>query len=76
MERDLTMTVQGRSYKNVIHTRVNLQYEIFGVTTMSYMFYDYYVAKGIGIIKIVSEGDPDMAPGISATTELLEYQIK
>ncbi len=33
------------------------------VTTMSFMFYDYYVAKGIGIIKIVSEGDPDMAPG-------------
>lgn len=76
VERDLSMTVQGKTYKNVIHTQVNLKYDIFGVDVMSFMFYDYYVAKGVGIIKIVSEGDPDMAPGVDAVSELVEYSIK
>lgn len=77
IEKGITLTVQGRTYSDVIHTQVNLTYDMpapFG--NVSYAFYDYYVAKGVGIVKIVSEGDPAMGIDISAVSELVEYKIK
>ncbi|MBO9636491.1 MAG: hypothetical protein J7578_25545 [Chitinophagaceae bacterium] len=76
IEKDITLTVQGKTYNNVIHTQTNIIYVMpapFG--EMSTLFYDYYVAKGVGIVKLITSIDEDMTTVIS-TMELLEYSIK
>ncbi len=74
--KDISLTAGGKNYTNVIHTQVKLKYEIPLIGIMEAMTYDYYAAKGIGIVKIVSEADPIMMPGVGSVAELIEYNIK
>ncbi|MGN6421396.1 MAG: hypothetical protein ACTHMC_28030 [Pseudobacter sp.] len=77
IEKGITLTVQGKTYKDVIHTRIKLQYQMPApIGLMETLTYDYYVAKGVGMIRIDSEGDPIWTPGVSSTSELIEYSIK
>lgn len=76
IERDLTMTVQGKSYTNVIHTQVKLSYEIPEFGTMGGMIYDYYMAKGVGVIRSEATVDSEFAPPGSAVAELVQFNIK
>lgn len=73
-ERDLTLTVQGKTYKEVIHSSVVLSYDILG-TIMSFGGYEFYVAKNIGVVKLESIVG---FPGASTTIvqELVDYTIK
>ena len=73
-ERNITMTVAGKSYNNVIHTELIWTYDIFG-TAMDAMQYDYYIAKDVGIIKVRSEG-LTLLSGFRACTDLIDYSIK
>lgn len=68
------MTVQGKTYNNVIHTRLVLTYDVYG-STLDAMAYDYFTAKGIGIIKVRSEG-LTLLSGFSACSDLIDYSIK
>ena len=73
-ERNITMTVSGKSYQNVIYTTMDLSYDIFG-TIMDFGTYHYYTAKNIGVIKVISEF---WGGGITfkSSTDLIDYQIR
>lgn len=72
----LTMTVAGKTYKDVVHTRVILQYILPEIGTVNSAYYDYYVVKGIGVIRVDvnTSSDPEFDP--LSVSELVEYQIK
>lgn len=74
IERNINMAVAGKSYSNVIHTRVVWTYDVFG-SLMDAMVYDYFIAKGVGIIKVRSEGLTLLA-GFRACSDLVDYRIK
>lgn len=74
VERNITMTVAGKSYSNVIHTQLILTYDIFG-TSLDAMMYDYFTAKGVGVIKVRSEG-LSLISGFKACSDLIDYSIK
>jgi hypothetical protein len=77
LEKGITLTVQGKTYKDVIHTQIKLQYQMPSPIGLIETFtYDYYVAKGVGMIKIDSQGDPLWGAGVSSESELIEYSIK
>lgn len=73
-EKNLTKTVKGKTYNNVIHTQLELQYDYLGTGFETSTTYDFYVAKSIGVIlgdsKINSFGI-----AVNAKTELINYQI-
>lgn len=75
-EKGITMAVEGKTYKDVIHTKVELQYEIPLMGTLTLATYDYYVAKNIGIIKLDTEGNPILSPGAHSEMNLIDYSIK
>ena len=70
--KGISKTVNGKSYDNVIHTQVTLQYNIGGYQTAA--VYDIYMAKGIGMI----EEDTDMTMvGLAYEKQTLKsYTIK
>ncbi|AXY75006.1 hypothetical protein D3H65_13875 [Paraflavitalea soli] len=77
LEKGIIMTVEGKTYTDVMHTVVQLQYELPGVGLVPLTDYDYYVAKNIGIIKIKTIADDPMGGGdIRTEMNLVEYSIK
>jgi hypothetical protein len=73
-EKDISKVVNGKTFTNVIHTTVELQYDLSnGFETVT--TYEFYSAKGVGIIEIDSEMD---FFGFESTskTELISYTIK
>jgi hypothetical protein len=60
----------------VIHSQIELQYDFPIVGIVNAATYDYYIAKGIGMIRIVTVGDPNFLPGVSTNADLVEYSIK
>jgi hypothetical protein len=73
-EKDISRTVSNKVYNNVIHTTLQLQYDVgSGFTT--YGTYEYYIAKGIGVI----EADAVVSTGVGTLTTssvLIDYSIK
>ncbi|NCD70329.1 hypothetical protein [Mucilaginibacter agri] len=67
----ISKTVAGKAYTNVIHTTVQLQYALTGSTYSTFATYDFYVAKGIGIIEMDAS-----TYGVKSTFKLLSYTIK
>ena len=67
----INKTVAGKTYKDVIHTNVQLQYALYSSTYETFGNYDYYIAKGIGIIEI----DSDLL-GSKSVMALQSYTIK
>jgi hypothetical protein len=72
VETGISKTVGGNTYTNVIHSQVDLQYD-FGSGYTTYATFDYYVAKGVGIISIASNF-PSL--GFSEVLNLVSYNIK
>ena len=73
--KNLTITVAGKTYTNVIQTRLDLAYDIFG-TVSDYGNYNYFTAKGVGIVKIRSELSLAGVPVYKTSSDLLDYSIK
>lgn len=71
IEKGISKTILGKTYTDVIHTKASIQYKINGVF-QSQLVYDFYVAKGIGMIGIYAK-TPE---GPLADTELVSYSIK
>jgi hypothetical protein len=65
------MTVNGKNYTNVIHTQVDLQYD-FGAGFESATTYDFYLAKGIGLI----EADTNFSGTLMESSTLTSYSVK
>jgi hypothetical protein len=73
IERGITMTVSGRSYSNVIHTRVGLSYDLLG-NVMQFGTYEYFIARGVGIIKIQSDLG-GFGASFKACSDLVDHKI-
>lgn len=71
MEKGISRLVKGKNYENVIHSQIEVQYKINNAfQTMFY--YDFYVAKGIGMIAFYTR-----TPTADLTSsELTSYTIK
>jgi hypothetical protein len=53
-ETNINKTVNGKQFSNVIHTQVDLQYNL-GDGFESFAIYDIYLAKGVGMIEMDSQ---------------------
>lgn len=70
IEKGISHTVLGKNYSDVIHTQVDVQYDMGGFS--SYSSYQMYIAKGVGIIESINSAfGQDFNE-----TKLVEYSIK
>ncbi len=74
MEKNITVDVEGKTYNQVIHTQLELQYNLGGVY-QTYATYDYFIAKGVGIIKISSNLEFS-GSSIKTASNLFDYSIR
>jgi hypothetical protein len=74
IERNIIHTVHAKAYTQVIHTRMEMSYDIFGERTPA-AIYDYYIARGIGIIQLKTTIDM-LGTEMTSSSDLLEYQVK
>ena len=62
----------AKTFNNVIHTQINIEYDFLdGSGFQSYGTYDYYIAKGVGLIETDSE-----VIGVITTSKIFDYAIK
>lgn len=71
VEKGISKTIEGKTYKDVIHTSLDLQYAIYSSSYTSFATYDFYVAKGVGIIEIDAS-----TFGVTSSFKILDYQVK
>jgi hypothetical protein len=69
--KDLTKTINGQTFTNVIHTQVDFQYDYSGVYQTGFL-YDFYLAKGIGMI----ESQLTILGSTYEEEVILDYSIK
>jgi hypothetical protein len=74
LEKNLTVVVAGKTYTNVIHTRMDLVYDIFG-TQIDSGWYDFYVSKGVGIIRIRANPG-NFGASFTTCSELIDHHIQ
>lgn len=70
-EKGISWVVNGKTFTNVMHTQVDLQYDL-GSGFMSYSVYDFYLAKGVGMI----ESDTGISGSIYDKETILSYNVK
>ena len=73
IDTGLTVTIGSNTFPNVIHSQVNVQYNVGSGFQTPYATYDYYVAKGVGIIR-VQLSIPSVP--LLATLNLISYSIQ
>lgn len=71
MEKNVTKVVNGKTFTNVIHTKVDLQYNE-GSGFQSVAVYDIYLAKGVGMI----ENDTSVSGSPFESETITGYTIK
>jgi len=71
IESGITKTVLNKTYRNVIHTQMTVQYNLFGNGFEDFGDYDFYLAKGIGLIQTDASFQ-----GFASSTYLAAYTIK
>lgn len=70
-EKDITRTVNGKPFTNVYHTTV--EYQLSGGSVYATNnSYDYYIAKGVGIIEVTSQAYGT----VTYTQTIMSYDIK
>lgn len=69
--RNMSRTINGMTFSNVSHTQVQLQYDQ-GSGFQTTVTYDFYLAKGIGLI----ENDSNTLDTFYETETLFDYTIK
>lgn len=70
-EKDVTKTVNGKTFNHVIHTQIDLQYDL-GSGYVSEAVYDAYLAKGIGMIQF----DLSISGSLVETQTITNYTVK
>lgn len=72
-EKGISKTIGGKTFTNVIHTTIELQYDYgLGAGFETVITYQYYLAKGVGLIEIDSN-----VYGIDAGKEtIVSYDVK
>lgn len=74
MEKNISKTVAGKNFTNVIHTQLNLEYELPILGWTQFAVYHYYIAKGVGIIRI--ETNVTFGASVRTVADLIDYSIK
>jgi hypothetical protein len=72
-EKGISLKVGTTDFKDVIHTKLQLQYDSGG-GFLNYQDMDYYIAKGVGIIYISTKNN--ISSNGTSTTSLTDYVIK
>jgi hypothetical protein len=72
VEKDTSKMVNGITYPNVMHTSINLQINVNGAGFHNIASYDFYLAKGFGLI----EKDVKFYGLLNETKTLLNYNVK
>jgi len=72
VDKNSTRLVNNIAFKDVIHTKVDLQYDNGSGFVSSGTVYDYYVARGIGIIEL----NASTSGMIYATETITKYNIR
>lgn len=76
IEKGISVSLNGKSYSSVYHTRMDVSINPLGAPT-NIGHYDFYIAKGVGIIRIRAElGGGFSGPSTKTDTELTDYSIK
>lgn len=75
MEKNITVTIAGKTYTNVIHTQMALSYDLGLGGPMDFGTYDFYFAKGIGIIRIRANLGA-FGFSIPSCSDLTDYHIQ
>lgn len=70
IESGITKTVLNKTYKNVIHTHIIVQYDL-GSGFQNFVDYNFYLAKGVGVI----ETDTNFGT-YKTSSYLFDYSIK
>jgi hypothetical protein len=70
-EKNVNRILHGKTFTGVTHTQVLLQYD-FGTGYETTISYDFYMAKGIGLI----ENDANTLNTLIETETLFDYTIK
>lgn len=73
LKRDTSMTIGSMTFKSVIHTQLQLQYNITG-SFETYQVIDFYVAKGVGIIEI--DTDAGQPLNLKSYESITSYKIE
>jgi hypothetical protein len=73
VEKNISRTVAGKNFTNVMHTQLHLEYDIPGLGWTNFAVYDYYVAKGVGIIRVETVSG---IAGLRTVSDLIDYSIK
>jgi hypothetical protein len=68
VEKDISKTVEGKTYKNVIQVKMEYSYSFMGIDMGVVATSHYFFAKGVGLI-LSDLGDQGQAP-------LLTYDVK
>lgn len=75
VEKGISYIVQGATYQNVIHTRYVIALNFLGAY-VDFATYDFYFAKGIGIIKVQSSMADSSGGSEMSAQDLVDYTIK
>ncbi len=69
-EKNISRTVSNLIFNNVIRTTIQLQYNT-GLAFTTYATYEYYIAKGVGIIEVDASSINFMGVAASTSTQNL-----
>ena len=73
LEKNISKTIGGHTFNNVIHVTLDLQYDYAqGGGFETVMTYDYYVAKGVGLIEM----DASLLGNVFSRENIVTYDIK
>ncbi len=74
-EKNITKTVSGITFNSVVHTTLQLQYDL-GSGFVNYATYDFYVAKGVGVIQVDAVLAPISGSSLTTSTKIIDFSIK
>jgi hypothetical protein len=72
VQKNITRVIGGKTFTNVTHTSANLQTNISNAGYKNIAYFDFYVAKGIGLI----EKDAYIYGSFNETRTIIDYTIK
>lgn len=72
VEQNINLTVEGKTYTGVTHSKIYLQYYLGNNNYTTAETYDFFIVKGIGPIEIFTS----TGAGITGSQSLIAYAIK
>lgn len=76
IDRDMTMNINNLEFPHVIHSQLQVYYNVTGVDgSLPMCTYDYYIALNVGIVKVECKPS-SYSGGIGYTQAIVSYTIK